>query len=81
MLIFLNVFWCLCRHQLLPDEDMGPLYDLLIDDPPEIRHAIGELVYDHLIAQKFNSSQSGTRGFTSLDSTMQFVPASCNFVT
>ncbi|CAN1851747.1 Sister-chromatid cohesion protein 3, partial [Linum perenne] len=52
----------LLRHQLLPEDDLGPLYDLLIDDPPEIRHAIGELVYDHLIAQKFNSSQSGIRG-------------------
>lgn len=52
----------LLRHQLLPDDDMGPLYDLLIDDPPEIRHAIGELVYDHLIAQKYNSSQSGSKG-------------------
>ncbi|XP_062087056.1 sister-chromatid cohesion protein 3-like isoform X2 [Humulus lupulus] len=49
----------LLRHQLLPDDDLGPLYDLLIDEPPEIRHAIGALVYDHLIAQKFNSSQSG----------------------
>ncbi|XP_062083326.1 sister-chromatid cohesion protein 3-like [Humulus lupulus] len=47
------------RHQLLPDDDLGPLYDLLIDEPPEIRHAIGALVYDHLIAPKFNSSQSG----------------------
>lgn len=53
-----------CRHQLIPDDDLGPLYDLLIDDPPEIRHAIGALVYDHLIAQKFNTSQSGTKGFT-----------------
>lgn len=44
---------------------MGSLYDLLIDDPPEIRHAIGALVYDHLIAQKFNSSQSHTKGFFS----------------
>ncbi|KAB1203030.1 Sister-chromatid cohesion protein 3 [Morella rubra] len=52
----------LLRHQLLPDDDLGPLYDLLIDDPPEIRHAIGALVYDHLIAQKFNTSQSGTKG-------------------
>ncbi|KAH9786132.1 Sister-chromatid cohesion protein 3 [Citrus sinensis] len=52
----------LLRHQLLPDDDLGPLYDLLIDDPPEIRRAIGELVYDHLIAQKFNSSQSGLKG-------------------
>lgn len=51
-----------CRHQLLPDEDLGPLYDLLIDDPPEIRRAIGALVYDHLIAQKFNSSQSHAKG-------------------
>lgn len=52
----------LLRHQLIPDDDLGPLYDLLIDDPPEIRRAIGELVYDHLIAQKFNSSQSGSKG-------------------
>ncbi|CAN0857602.1 Sister-chromatid cohesion protein 3 [Linum grandiflorum] len=51
----------LLRHQLLPEDDLGPLYDLLIDDAPEIRHAIGELVYDHLIAQKFNSP-SGIRG-------------------
>lgn len=47
-----------CRHQLVPDEELGSLYDLLIDDPPDIRRAIGELVYDHLIAQKFNSSRS-----------------------
>lgn len=53
-----------CRHQLLPDDDLGPLYDLLIDDPADIRRAIGELVYDHLIAQKFSSSQSGPEGFT-----------------
>ncbi|KAH7577462.1 hypothetical protein JRO89_XS01G0253900 [Xanthoceras sorbifolium] len=52
----------LLRHQLLPDDDLGPLYDLLIDDPPEIRRAIGELVYAHLIAQKFNSTQSGSKG-------------------
>lgn len=51
----------LLRHQLIPEDDLGPLYDLLIDDPPEIRHAIGGLVYDHLIAQKFNSFQSGTK--------------------
>ncbi|KAE8693760.1 Sister-chromatid cohesion protein 3 [Hibiscus syriacus] len=52
----------LLRHQLIPDDDLGSLYDLLIDDPPEIRRAIGELVYDHLIEQKFNSSQSGSKG-------------------
>lgn len=51
-----------CRHQLLPDDDLGPLYDLLIDEPADIRHAIGALVYDHLIAQKFNSSQTGSKG-------------------
>lgn len=51
-----------CRHQLVPDDDLGSLYDLLIDDPPEIRHAIGALVYDHVIAQKFNSSQSRSSG-------------------
>uniref|UniRef100_A0A1J3HDI5 Sister-chromatid cohesion protein 3 n=1 Tax=Noccaea caerulescens TaxID=107243 RepID=A0A1J3HDI5_NOCCA len=52
----------LLRHQLIPDDDLGPLYDLLIDQPQEIRRAIGELVYDHLIAQKFNSSPSGHTG-------------------
>ncbi|XP_042517338.1 sister-chromatid cohesion protein 3 [Macadamia integrifolia] len=53
----------LLRHQLLSDDDLGPLYDLLIDEPSEIRHAIGELVYDHLIAQKFSSSRSrGSEG-------------------
>nr|XP_043635898.1 sister-chromatid cohesion protein 3 [Erigeron canadensis] len=52
----------LLRHQLVPDDDLGSLYDLLIDDPPEIRHAIGALVYDHVIAQKFNSSQSRSSG-------------------
>ncbi|GAU17596.1 hypothetical protein TSUD_341400, partial [Trifolium subterraneum] len=52
----------LFRHQLIAEDDLGHLYDLLIDDPPEIRHATGALVYDHLIAQKFNSSQSGSRG-------------------
>lgn len=53
----------LCRHQLLSDDDLGPLYDLLIDEPPMIRRAIGELVYDHLIAQncKTPSVARGTR--------------------
>lgn len=51
-----------CRHQLVPDEELGSLYDLLIDDPPDIRRAIGALVYDHLIAQKFNSSPSHSSG-------------------
>lgn len=60
--IVIIVFLVHCRHQLIPEDDLGPLYDLLIDDPPEIRHAIGALVYDHLIAQKFNSFQSGSRG-------------------
>ncbi|CAA0828152.1 Sister-chromatid cohesion protein 3 [Striga hermonthica] len=52
----------LLRHQLVPDEELGPLYDLLIDDPPDVRNAIGALVYDHLIAQKFNDSQSRSTG-------------------
>lgn len=47
----------------MPDEELGSLYDLLIDDPPDVRRAIGELVYDHLIAQKFNDSQSRSTGF------------------
>ena len=73
MLTFLVVFFLIilimfswCRHQLLADDDLGPLYDLLIDDSTEIRHAIGALVYDHLIAQKFNSSQSHAKGFALL---------------
>lgn len=57
-------FFLLRRHQLIPDDDLGPLYDLLIDQPQEIRRAIGELVYDHLIAQKFNSSPSSLTGFS-----------------
>ncbi|KZV32380.1 sister-chromatid cohesion protein 3 [Dorcoceras hygrometricum] len=52
----------LLRHQLVPDEELGSLYDLLIDDPPEVRHAIGALVFDHLIAQKFNDSQPRSTG-------------------
>ncbi|KAH7654259.1 cohesin complex subunit SA-1/2 protein [Dioscorea alata] len=52
----------LLRHQLLTDDELGPLYDLLIDEPPMIRRAIGELVYDHLIAQKVKNSQSGMSG-------------------
>lgn len=52
----------LLRHQLLSDDLLGPLYDLLIDEPPAVRRAIGELVYDHLIAQKFSSSLSGSSG-------------------
>lgn len=58
-----------CRHQLVPDDDLGSLYDLLIDDPPEIRRAIGALVYDHVIAQKFNSSQPRSSG----------LPVDCSF--
>ncbi|KAH9612413.1 hypothetical protein KSS87_005628 [Heliosperma pusillum] len=55
----------LLRHQLLKDDDLGPLYDLLVVEPPEIRRAIGELVYDHLIAQKSNSSQSHSKDTSS----------------
>nr|XP_011458653.1 PREDICTED: sister-chromatid cohesion protein 3 isoform X2 [Fragaria vesca subsp. vesca] len=61
----------LLRHQLLPDDDLGPLYDLLIDDPAEIRHAIGALVYEHLISQKFISSQSGAKGVDNNSSEVQ----------
>nr|GFB97738.1 hypothetical protein [Tanacetum cinerariifolium] len=48
----------LFRHQLVLDDDLhlGLLYDLLINKPPEIRRAIRALEYDHVIAQKFNSS-------------------------
>lgn len=50
------------RHQLLTEEELGPLYDLLVDEPPMIRRAIGELVYDHLIAQNVKGSTSGSKG-------------------
>nr|XP_016464326.1 PREDICTED: sister-chromatid cohesion protein 3 isoform X3 [Nicotiana tabacum] len=50
----------LIRHQLVPEEELSSLYDLLIDDPPDIRRAIGALVYDNLIAQRLNSSQSSS---------------------
>lgn len=66
------VLFVYCRHQLIPEDDLAPLYDLLIDDPPEIRHAIGALVYDHLIAQKFTASQSGSRGLKSIHELFQF---------
>ncbi|EPS59370.1 hypothetical protein M569_15437, partial [Genlisea aurea] len=52
----------LLRHRLVLDEDLGSLYDLLIDDPPDIRRAIGGLVYDHLIALKFNDLKSRPSG-------------------
>ncbi|XP_057782454.1 sister-chromatid cohesion protein 3-like isoform X2 [Salvia miltiorrhiza] len=52
----------LLRHELVPDEELGSFYDLLIDDPPDVRRAIGALVHDHLIAQKFNNSQSLSTG-------------------
>ncbi|KAL3677583.1 hypothetical protein R1sor_027531 [Riccia sorocarpa] len=40
----------LLRHQLLEDDELGPLYEFLIDESAQIRHAVGDLVYDHLIA-------------------------------
>jgi hypothetical protein len=46
----------------LSDDDLGPLYDLLIDEPPMVRRAIGELVYDHLIAQNIKTSHTGAAG-------------------
>ncbi|GKB01064.1 sister-chromatid cohesion protein 3 [Tanacetum coccineum] len=52
----------LLRHQLVLDDDSGSLYDLLINDPPEIRRAIRALVYDCVISQKFNRSQSRSTG-------------------
>ncbi|XVF25939.1 hypothetical protein REPUB_Repub13aG0257100 [Reevesia pubescens] len=41
----------LVRHQLLPDDNLHPLYDdLLIDSKPEIRHVIGELDWKCIIS-------------------------------
>ncbi|KAH9313099.1 hypothetical protein KI387_028134, partial [Taxus chinensis] len=61
----------LLRHQLLVDDELGSLYDLLIDESPLIRHAVGELVHDHLIAQKFNSSQTMPKGMSNDASEVQ----------
>ncbi|KAJ7564848.1 hypothetical protein O6H91_02G036400 [Diphasiastrum complanatum] len=61
----------LLRHQLIGDEDLGPLYDLLIDESPFIRHAIGELVYEHLIAQKHAGSQAAAGDHENEDSEAQ----------
>lgn len=55
-------FVMLSRHQLLSDDELGPVYDLLIVEPVEIRRAIGSLVYDNFIAQKFSSSRAGLNG-------------------
>ena len=52
----------LLRHQLLAYDELGPLYDLLIDEYPLIRRAFGKLVYDHLTAQKFGISQPIPKG-------------------
>jgi len=46
------LFLGLCRHQLIREDDLGNLYNLLIDEHPEIRHASGALIYDHLIVQE-----------------------------
>ncbi|KAL2636383.1 hypothetical protein R1flu_007862 [Riccia fluitans] len=48
----------LLRHQLLEDDELGPLYEFLIDESPQIRHAVGDLVYDHLIAPASGGSKS-----------------------
>lgn len=52
-------YFGLRRHQLLNDDELGSLFDLLIDEAPQIRHAVGDLVYDHLIAQ----SSEGLLGY------------------
>ncbi|XP_057838911.2 sister-chromatid cohesion protein 3 isoform X2 [Cryptomeria japonica] len=61
----------LLRHQLLVDDELGTLYDLLIDESPLIRHAVGELVHDHLICQKFSTSQSMPKGMSNDASEVQ----------
>ncbi|CAN1751930.1 Sister-chromatid cohesion protein 3 [Linum perenne] len=48
-------------HGLLPD-NLDQLYDLLFNGSEEIRYAVGELVYSHLVAKKSKSSQPRTRG-------------------
>ena len=52
----------LLGHQLRADDELGPRYDLLIDESPLIRRTVGKLVYDHLIAQKFGSLQPIPKG-------------------
>ncbi|KAG9457521.1 hypothetical protein H6P81_002029 [Aristolochia fimbriata] len=52
----------LLRLKLLGEDKVIPLYKLLIDKSPLIRRAIGKLACEHLIALKFASSQSGSKG-------------------
>ncbi|KAL5701477.1 peptidyl-prolyl cis-trans isomerase precursor [Ranunculus cassubicifolius] len=61
----------LLRHQLLSDEDLGSVYDLLIVESLEIRRAIGSLLYDNYIAQKYSTSQAGSKGGDSESSEFQ----------
>jgi cohesin complex subunit SA-1/2 len=60
----------------LSDDDLGPLYDLLIDEPPMVRRAIGELVYDHLIAQNIKTSHTSAIG-TSFGTVLLIVAIHC----
>ena len=54
-----------CRQQIISDTTVAlDLLKLATDDPPQIRHAIGELFYDYVIGQKLYTSQSGTIGFS-----------------
>lgn len=48
----------LFKHQLLPDEYLSSLFDLLIDDQAQIRHAVGDLVFEHLVLQNASSEPS-----------------------
>ena len=38
------------RHELIGDEELAPLYELLLDENPQIRHAVGDMVYSQRLA-------------------------------
>ncbi|KAL6878518.1 hypothetical protein ACP4OV_012688 [Aristida adscensionis] len=57
----------LLRHQLLSDDDLGPLYDLLIDEPPMIRRASWPTFVLIEPNGKFLSQVKGTEGYTQVD--------------
>lgn len=70
---WIRVFIC-CRDH---DGSLDNLYKFLIDDPASVRTALGKLVYDRLISQEFNSSQSSLKGRFSLESYLLYGHYAC----
>eukprot|EP00898_Chlorokybus_atmophyticus_P007089 jgi/Chlat1/7381/Chrsp6S07410 len=50
----------LMSQELLDGDDLGSLYELLVDDTPQVRQAIGALVYDHLFGSGLEEPTPGS---------------------